>query len=276
MTPGRTGRIVNYILLILLCIIVLMPIMIMVNVSFKTAEEYMMNSVLALPESFLNFENYRKVLTEADWALAYKNTFFIIIVSTVGNVLFGTMTAYCLGRFEFRLKKILMALFLGASMIPQITTQVSTFKIINSMGLYNTIWASVVLYLGTGIIQLYIFLQFINQIPMEIDESAMLDGANYFQIYYKLIIPEMKPAIATVVIIKVLDIYNDMFTPYLYMPGSKLKTVTTLLMKFAYDQSSVWTVMGAAVIVVMIPTMVIYVFAQKYIMAGVAEGAVKG
>lgn len=276
MSPGKVGKTLNYVILLVVSLIILMPIWIMFIVSFKSIEEYVSNSVLTLPDSFLNFQNYIDVLKQANWLLAYKNTFFIMIISTVGNIILGTMMAYAIGRFDFKGKNLVKLLFLGATMIPSVTTQVTRFKVIQGMGLYNTIWSSVVIYLGTGIIQLYLFLQFIEQIPKEIDESARVDGASFFTIYYKLILPEMRPAIVTVAIIKMLEIYNDMYTPYLYMPSSKLKTVTTTLMQFSYDQSTIWTTMGAAVIFVMLPTMIIYVFLQKYIMAGIAEGSVKG
>ncbi len=112
------------------------------------------------------------------------------------------MTAYAIDRFDFRAKKPVMALFLIATLVPGVTTQVATFQVVNSFGLFNSLWAPVLLYMGTGIVSIYIFLQFIRGIPVSLDEAARLDGANSFTIYRKIILPLLKPAIATVVIIK--------------------------------------------------------------------------
>jgi multiple sugar transport system permease protein len=142
--------------------------------------------------------------------------------------------------------------------------------------LYNTIYAGMVLYVATDVLQIYVFLQFVRRIPYEIDESALLDGSSFFRIYWSIILPQMKPAIATVAIIKMLGVYNDMFTPYLYMPKSTLRTVTTAIMMFSYDRNSQWNVMAAGILAVMIPTLILYLFAQRSIIAGITEGAVKG
>jgi len=263
-------------LLVICAIMVIMPISILFIIAFKTNEEYLYSRLLAFPENILNFTNFRNAIIKGNMVLGLKNTIILIIPSVAGNILLGCMVAYTLGRFKFKGRSFLMGAFIAASIIPHTTTQVATFTIIKSLGLFNTIFAAMILYLGTGILQIYIFLQFINNIPYDLDESAMLDGASYFRIFLQIILPEMKPAIATVGIIKILDIYNDMFIPYLYMPGPKLRTVSTSLMAFSYAQNSQWNVMAAGIIVVMIPTIVLYLYLQKYIIAGIASGAVKG
>jgi raffinose/stachyose/melibiose transport system permease protein len=267
---------VNYLLLILCCIVIIMPILILLNISFKTNQEYLYSSLMDPPKNILNFSNFINAVRKSNMLLGLKNTIILIVPSVVGNIVLGTMVAYAIGRFRFRGRKLLLGAFIAASVIPSTTTQVATFTVIKSMALYDTIFSAMVLYLGTGILQIYIFLQFIDNIPYELDESALLDGASYFRIYASIIIPEMKPAIATVGIIKILAIYNDMYIPYLYMPSINLKTVSTSLMAFSYDQNAQWNIMAAGIIVVMIPTLLLYLYLQKYIIAGIANGAVKG
>lgn len=118
-------------------------------------------------------------------------------------------------------------------------------------------------------------MQFMRQIPRSIDESAMIDGCSYFGIYWRIVFPIVIPATATLAILKVVDVMNDMYIPYLYMPSSKLRTMTTALMAFTNSRSGSMVALSAAVIVVMIPTILIYLFFQKYIFAGIVAGAVK-
>jgi multiple sugar transport system permease protein len=134
----------------------------------------------------------------------------------------------------------------------------------------------VVLGLGVDFIQLNIYLQFLKNIPYELDESAIMDGASLFKIYRSIIVPLMTPAIVTTVILKVVGIYNDIYSPYLYMPSSKLLVISTVLMKFSTGISNDWTVLCAAALVISAPTVILYLILQKYIFAGVVNGAVKG
>ena len=125
-------------------------------------------------------------------------------------------------------------------MVPGVTTQVATFQIVNFLGLFDSRWSAIVLYMGTDILSIYIFLQFIRGIPISLDESARLDGANSFTIYRRIIFPLLKPAIATVVIIKGITTYNDFYIPFLYMPSDNLGTMSTALFRFKGPFGAHW------------------------------------
>lgn len=267
---------VNYLVLIILGVIVMAPIFIELNGSFKEDAEFLTSSIWALPKNIFNFDNYKIVMDIGNMPLAFKNVLILIVISVTLSIAFGCMVSYVLGRFRFKLRPVILALFLLPMLIPSITTQVATFKVIQGLGLYNTRWAGIILYAGADITQIYLYLQFIQKIPYSLDESARLEGASYFRIFWSIILPQMKPAIATTIILKTVAIYNDMFTPYLYMPNSELKTVSTALMAFSNDKNSQWNVMGAGIIFVMIPTLLLYLFLQRYIFAGVTSGSVKG
>jgi len=269
----RVGRIVMYIILCLGVIGVLAPLLIVVNVSLKSNEEYMMKGVYSIPENILNLTNYGRAFTEGKFIMGFWNTAILVVVSVPFAILFGTMVAYALSRFDFKLKPLIYLAFLMPTFIPGMTVTIATFQIIKTLGLYNSILAGVILYIGTDIMQIYIFLQFINQVPKALDESARIDGANRLQIYFRIILPQLRPAIATTVILKLLGIYNDFFTPYMYMP--KVKTAATGLYSFSGDKLAEWPLMSAAIILVAVPTIVIYIFLQKYIISGVTDGAVK-
>ena len=266
-------RVFNYILLAFSVIVILAPVYILIITSFKSDKEYIYSGLFQLPESFLNFENYRYFIVYGQLLSGFKNTLILVVVSTIFSILFGTMVAFAIGRFDFKLKKLILAAFLLAISIPSVTTQIATFSLIKGLGLFDTIYSCMLLYIGTDVMQIYIFLQFIEKIPMELDESAMVDGASYFTVYKSIILPQLKPAIATAAILKILGVYNDMFTPYLYMPGSR--TVTTALMAFSSNKYSQWNVMSAGIFLILIPTIIVYLFAQKYIISGIGAGAVK-
>jgi multiple sugar transport system permease protein len=186
------------------------------------------------------------------------------------------MAAYALSRFSFRGRGLILGGYALATAIPFVTTQVATFSIIQALNLVNTLWAAIVLYSSISVIELFLFIQFIEKIPVELDESAMLDGASYLKIYWSIILPHLKPAITTVVILKGLSIYNDFLVPYLYMNRPELRTISTALLRFTYDVSTQYNLVGAGVIMVMLPTILLYLFLQRYIIAGVIEGSVKG
>ena len=205
----------------------------------------------------------------------FANTAFILLFSIAGTILIGSMAAYAIDRFEFRFKKTTVALFLLATLVPGVTTQVATFQVVHSLGLYNTRWAAVALFMGTDIVSIYIFIQFMRGIPKELDEAATLDGANHFTIYRRIILPLLKPAIATVVIIKGIGVYNEFYTPFLYMPARNLGVISTSLFRFRGPFSSQWEVIAAGVIIVIIPTLVIFLFLQRYIYNGFTSGATK-
>lgn len=270
-------EIVKQIVAILILFIVMAPIILTLFASVKTKSDMVNISPLLLPElSKITFENYLEVFTNKYLVIGFKNTAIILIISLVFNVFFGTITAFILERFEFRFRKVIVSLFFLGMLIPTFVTEIARFKIITGMHLYNTIFAPIVIYVASDLMQLYIYRQFIKALPVSLDESALLDGCSYFALFRKIIFPLLAPATATVVIIKSISIINDMYIPYLYMPKNKLRTLTTFLMDYANAQEGSWQTLSAGIIVVMIPTVLIYLFFQKYILAGVAAGAVKG
>ena len=189
--------------------------------------------------------------------------------------MFGTITAFIIERFQFRFKGAIVALFFVGMLIPSFVTEIARFKVINSLNLYNTLGAPIIIYVASDLMQLYIYRQFISTLPVSLDESALLDGCGYFGLFTRIIFPLLAPATATVVIIKAINIINDMYIPYLYMPKNKLRTLTTFLMDYANAQHGSWQSLAAGIIIVMLPTILIYLFFQRYILAGSAAGAVK-
>ncbi|MBP8715722.1 MAG: carbohydrate ABC transporter permease, partial [Lachnospiraceae bacterium] len=207
----------KYIFMIAICLIIIIPLLVVFLGAFKTHTEFYQSDPLSLPKSFLNFDNFIAVFKKGKLLRGFKNTAIIMIVSLTGSILCGTTVSYVLSRFDFRTKKLLQNMFLFAALVPSVTMQVSVFQIISSMHLFNTLFAPIVLYIGTDIIAIYIFMHFIDNIPVDLDEAAMLDGAGRFTIFFRIIFPLLKPAIITVLIINGVGIYNDFYTAFLYI-----------------------------------------------------------
>ncbi|PXW92211.1 carbohydrate ABC transporter membrane protein 2 (CUT1 family) [Streptohalobacillus salinus] len=267
--------VLKYASLLLGAFVAIVPILAIFFASFKTGTEYTTTGPLDLPASFTYFENYTRAFNEGNMLVGFRNTITILIISVIGTTLIGSMVAFVLNRFEFRGSKYILGAFLLATLIPAVTTQVATFQIVHGLGLFNTIWAAIVLYLGTDIIAVYIFLQFMDSISVSLDESAMLDGASYFTIYRRIILPLLKPAIVTVFIIKGVNVYNDFYTPFLYMPKTDLQVISTSLFKFQGPFGAEWQVITAGVMIAIIPTLIAFIFLQKYIYNGLTNGSVK-
>lgn len=257
-------------------IIVVLPILLTLFAALKTKSALNLSSPLTFPGiDEITFDNFKRVLTDKNLLIGLKNTAIILVVSVFFNVMFGTITAYILERFQFFGKNFVTALFFAGMLIPTFVTEISRFRIIQGLGLYNTLGAPIVIYVAADLMQLYIYRQFISGLSVALDEAALLDGCSYFGLFIRIIFPLLKPATATVCIIKAINIINDMYIPYLYMPKTKLRTLTTFLMDYANAQQGSWQTLAAGIIIIMIPTVLLYLFFQKYILAGVAAGAVK-
>ncbi|MFE2022377.1 carbohydrate ABC transporter permease [Streptomyces sp. NPDC059499] len=273
--PARISVVLKYLSLLLASAVVLVPLVVVVLTSLKTGSEVANSGPLSLPGDWFNFANYATAIEQGAMLRAFGNTTLILVISTAGTVLIGSMTAYAIDRFQFRLKRLVMGLFLLATLVPGVTTQVATFQVIDDLGAFNSRWAPILLYTGTDIVSIYIFLQFIRSIPVSLDEAARIDGANSWTIYRKIILPMLRPAIATVVIVKGIAIYNDFYVPFLYMPDPELGTISTALFRFKGPFGAHWETISAGTIVVIVPTLVVFLALQRFIYSGFAAGSTK-
>lgn len=266
--------VLKYVILVIACLVVLVPLVVVFFGSFKNNQEFLSSNVFALPEKF-EWNNYKTAFIDGKVLLGLRNTTIIILISCTGTVIIGSMTAYVLQRFKTVFGKILKAAFLLATLFPAISMQVTVYRIMNSFGFVGHMTAPIILYIGTDIISIYIFMQFLDNISYSLDESAIIDGANYFTVFFRIILPLLRPAIATVLIIKVISIYNDFYTPQLYMPSDELSVVSTSLYRFMGPYGAKWEIIFAGIVICIIPTLVIFLSLQKQIYAGLVNGSVK-
>lgn len=272
---GILINIMKYIVLLLGAAGAIVPALVVLIASLKTNEAFRNTSVLDLAVDTMTLKNYIIALIDGNMLRAFGNTIIILVVSLTIAIILGSMVAYVLSRFHFKGKKLIIILFLFATFIPGVTTQVATFRIIIGLGAFNTRWAAILLYMGTDIVSVYIFLQALKGVPISLDEAAIMEGATYFRIYRSIVLPMLRPAIATVIIIKGVAIYNDFYIPFLYMPKAELGVVSTVLYKFIGPYGGRWEVVCACVIITIIPTILVFLALQKQIYNGFASGAVK-
>lgn len=271
----RLSTVAMYASLIFISAIILIPMVALLFAALKTPKEYLSTRPFDPPSNWFNFENFAIAFEKGQMFNGFVNTGLIMSVSLIGTVLIGTMAAYALDRFKFAGSKLVLGLFLTAALVPGVTTQVATFQIVVGLGLFNTHWAAIVLFMGTDIIAIYIFIQFMASIPKSLDESAMIDGASHFTVYWRIIFPNLIPAVITVLIIKGIAIYNEFYIPFLYMPGRELGVISTSLFRFKGPFSASWELIAAGTIVVILPSLVVFLLLQRFIYRGLTSGAVK-
>lgn len=266
----------QYVMLIAATIVALIPVLVCVFTAFKTTEEYQTTSVLQLPKSFLYFENFKVAFQQANMLRGFFNTALVLIVVLTVSVFAGSMLAYVLNRFQFKGNGIIRNLFMFAALLPGIAMQVTIYQIMNSLGLINHLYGYMICLMGTDIISIYIFLQFFENLPVSLDESAIIDGCTYFGVYFKILLPLLKPAIVTSLILKGVGVYNEYYASNLYLQSKELKTISTALYTFTGPYGNQYNYICAGVLITIIPILVIFIIFQKQIYGGLAAGAVKG
>lgn len=267
--------ILKYGALVVWSFIIFFPLITLFFGSFKTYEEFINTAGLVPPENFLNFDNYIRAFQEGKMLIGFVNTFILLFFGVLGSILIGSMVAYVIQRFDFKFKKLILFAYLLVSIVPLEISQVGTFKMMHQLGLYNTLLAPIVIYLGADVLMVYIYLQALDKIPKEIDKAAILEGASYYQIYRKVILPLLKPATATVALLKMLAIYNDFYIPYLYLPGENKHTISTTIYRFVGPNQTEWHVISAAILISMVPMLILFLVLQKYIYQGITAGSIR-
>lgn len=276
-TPGAIlFTVFKYVALVTASVVALLPVVVCVLTAFKTNEEYQATSPLDLPASFGYLTNFVEAWSKAEMFTGFKNTLIVLIFVLILSIFFSATLAYVLNRFQFRGNGTIRNLFMFASLIPGIATQVTVYQIMYSLGLINHLYGYVIVLCGTDIISIYIFLQFFENLPVNLDESAILDGCSYFGVFFRILFPLLKPAIVTSCVLKGVSIYNEYYMSNLYLTDKSLKTISTALYTFTGPYGSQYNYICAGVLITIIPILVLFLVCQKQVYGGMAAGAVKG
>ncbi len=267
----------KYLSLVFFSFVAILPIVSCVITAFKTDVEYQQTNVMVLPESWLNFENFVTAFQKANMGKAFINSAIILVCVLVASVLIGTQLAYILDRFKFPGNNLIRNLFLFASLLPGVAMQVAVYEIMYNLHFINSLWGYIVMMCGTDVISIYIYIQFFENIDYSLDESGIMDGASYFTIFYKILLPLLKPAIVTSCILKGVGTYNEYYSANLYLQDKKtLPTVATSLYTFVGPLGSKYNLICAGVIISLLPALIVFITCQKQIYSGLTAGAVKG
>lgn len=268
--------VIKYLSLILASVIALVPVSVCILTAFKTNEEYATTSPLDLPATFANFDNFKIALEKANMLRGFLNTAIVLIVVLTVSVFVGSMLAYVLNRFKFPGRGMVEGLFLFASLLPGIAMQVTIYEIMTKLHLINHLYGYMIVLMGTDIISIYIFLQFFENLPTSLDESAIMDGCTYFGVFFRILFPLLKPAIMTSLVLKGVSVYNEYYASNLYLQLPELKTISTALYTFTGPYGNQYNYICAGVIITIIPILIFFLVFQKQVYSGMAAGAVKG
>lgn len=269
--------ILKYFSLVFFSFVAVLPIVSCFITAFKTDVEYQNTNVMVLPESWLNFENFVLAFEKANMGRAFINSVIILICVLVASVFIGTQLAYVLDRFKFPGNNLIRNLFLFASLLPGIAMQIAVYQVMYNLGFINSLLGYIVMMCGTDVISIYIYIQFFENISTSLDESAIVDGASYFTIFYKILLPLLKPAIVTSCILKGVGTYNEYYSANLYLQDKQLlPTVATSLYTFVGPLGSKYNLICAGVIISLLPALIVFITCQKQIYSGLVAGAVKG
>ena len=245
--------------------------------AFKTDAEYKSTNVMTLPQSWLNFDNFVKAFTKANMLVAFRNSLIVLVVVLAVSIIIGTQLAYVLNRFKFPGNGLIRNAFTFAALLPAVAMQVAVYEIMVNLNFVNTLYGYIIMMCGTDVISIYIFIQYFENLPVSLDESAYLDGASYFTIYSKILLPLLKPAIVTSIILKGANTYNEYYCAQLYLQDkTRLCTVATSLYTFTGPLGSQYNLICAGVIISLLPALIVFIIFQNQIYSGVAAGAVKG
>ncbi len=262
--------------LIVFSIIYLIPLYAAIVNSVKKYED-IIKSPLALPENF-TLENFKLAYIRANIGSLYFNSFIITSISLLLIVFLASMLAYPIARNKNNVKyKILYIFILCGMMVPPQVVLIPSIKTLKFLNLLNTFPGIIFFYAGTYLsIGMFLYTAFIKTIPTSIEESGIIDGANKYTIFYKLIFPLLKPCTATVVIFLGMWIWND-FLPPMYILGShKGRTITTGIYSAIGTFTTQWNIVFACVILASLPIIILYLFMQKQFQSGLTAGAIKG
>ncbi len=269
-------EVMKYLFLIGVTVCALVPVWVCVLTAFKTNQEYASTSVLDLPASFLYWDNFSTAIEKANMLRGFFNTGLVLIVVLVISIFMGSMLAYVLNRFRFPGRGIVQNLFMFAALLPGIAMQVTVYQIMYSLNLINHLYGYMIVLMGTDIISIYIFLQFFENLPATLDESAIVDGCTYFGVFFKILFPLLKPAIMTTLLLKGVSVYNEYYTSNLYLQAPELKTISTALYTFTGPYGNQYNYICAGVLITILPILILFLIFQKQVYGGMAAGAVKG
>lgn len=269
--PIPWGRIVSYVVLVIFAIIYLGPLLMLVITSLKTMPDFMKNAT-ALPAT-LNFKNFAEAWTKANFPRYLTNTIIYALSATTIYIVTAVFVAFPISRGYVKGAKVLLTLFVIALFLP--VALIPQFQLMLALGLYNNPVGYILLFLVNPI-GIVILVNYIKTLPRELDEAAAIDGCGYFRFVTTVVFPLIQPAIATVAVLHAIGIWNELILPTIYLTNKNYYPITRGMIVFQGVYGSNWPTLAAAVLIMTLPMVIIFLVLQRYIVSGLTQGAVKG
>ena len=267
---------IKYILICVLLILFMVPFYLMVINSFKTTQQFV-NDPFSLPVlEKLSFVNYISAYEKMNFNKAILNSAIITSISVSLILLTSSMAAYFLVRHKWKINKVIFATLVASMIVPFQAIMIPLVSIYGNMNLMNNKWILIFMYMGFGQgFAVFIFHGFIKNVPLEMEESALIDGCNKIQSFFQIVFPLLKPVLVTVLILDVLWIWNDYLLPSLVLISPSERTLPLSVYSFFNTYSVDYAPLMAGIVLTIIPVLAVYLFSQKHIIHGVVQGAIK-
>ncbi|NLO99260.1 MAG: carbohydrate ABC transporter permease [Clostridiaceae bacterium] len=269
-------KILTYILMIFSAAFFAAPVLIIANYSFKTKKELYLSNPLALPESFY-IDNYVTAYKKLDLLTTFGNTLFYTVISVTILAMLCGAAAWAIARCKKKIFKFFYVYFLVGILIPYQALFLSIYIVGFRTGLTNTRLGVILMYIATGMsFGVFLMNSFMATVPIELEEAARIDGCSIYRTYFSIVLPLLKPSIATLIIMQAFQIWNDYLMASLFVSKKELKTLTVSMQALFSQQTSDYTTAMAAIVISILPMIILFASLQKYFIKGMTVGAVKG
>ncbi|MDR2394863.1 MAG: carbohydrate ABC transporter permease [Treponema sp.] len=256
-------------------LIVIFPLWVMVINSFKDRLSIYQNP-FGLPKKW-NIANYGMVLLDGDFLGYFKNSLIAVLLSLMILLLTGALASYALANWRGTISRGLYFFCIAGMMLPIKIASIRLLELVKTLGLLNTIWALIPIYVAMGIpVAIFVLTEFIHAVPYELTEAAIIDGAGRFGIFLRIIAPLLRPAIATVAIYNLVPFWNDLWFPLIFISDDRAKTVLLGVTRLFGQYQTDWSKVLAVLTLSAIPVIALYLVASKQFIKGLTAGAVKG
>jgi ABC-type glycerol-3-phosphate transport system permease component len=271
----RFNSISGYTVLMVLAAIFMIPLYWMFSTALKSPQQ-----TFAIPPEWVpappQWNNFARVFEEVPFGRFYLNTFFLAFVNIVGHLVSVTLVAYGFARLRFPGRNILFLIMLSTLMIPYQVTLVPRFILFSKLGMINTYWPLTLPAFTGSPFLIFLVRQYMMSIPFDLDEAAYIDGANRFDVFWRIILPLTRPALMLVIVFTFIDVWNDFLQPLIYLNDPDLFTVSLGLSFFQGARETNWNLLMAGSVLAMIPPLVLFFFAQKQLIGGISVEGLKG
>ncbi|MBB6674719.1 carbohydrate ABC transporter permease [Cohnella nanjingensis] len=259
---------------LVICLIHILPFYVLLTTTFKADDD--LSSKWIFP-GYLYLDNFTNAWREANLASAFKSNLIVTVCAVFLIVVVGSIAAYPLSRRQTRWNQFIYALFVSALIVPALTILVPLYKFMVDIGGMNRYWGIILLHVTFNLpTTIFLYTGFISTIPRELDEAAMIDGASRFSLFYRILLPLLKPITATVIILSGVAVWNDYTFSVFFLQHVETRTITVALASFFSQFSSNIGWVAAGSLLAALPMVVVYLFLQRYFIEGLASGAVKG